>query len=468
MQGLHRNQDKCISKGDVMNRSLALKLLVIGVVTGVILIALALVNGTITDRQAYRDDAVKSIEASYAGPQTVIGPVLVRPYTQTTVTMEDGEKGTKKRVEHVAELTATSFPHVLDVRGKLTPTERRHGLYTVTVYEFAGHLKGSMEVGQPQTTGKVEWGEPYLAMSVDDVRGIVGTPTVVVNGAPETMLQGADSTMGWQPNLRVPLRGVQELNGNLEFAIDMNLAGTEQLSVAPVGDSNHVELSSAWRSPLFAGQFLPRTRDVGGDGFTAAWDVSSLATGTQTQMEAKPVKQIDLMNVSLLTPIDPYKLSDRATKYGILFVVLTFGGFFLFEIMKQLPIHPVQYLLVGFGLAIFFLLLISFSEHVAFVLAYVMSSSACIGLLTFYLSYVLRSVTRGLGFGGMLTALYAAVYGLLISEDNALILGSLMLFVVLTGVMVVTRKVDWYKTGAETVKGAMASPPPPAIQGFGL
>ena len=436
-----------------MNFKLILKLMAIGVVTGVILIALATVHGTITDRQKYRDDAVKSIEASYAGPQTIIGPILVRPYKQTTVTMEDSEKGTKKRVEHVAAMMETSFPHVLDIRGNLTPTERRHGLYTVTVYEFAGHLKGSMEIVQPQTTGTVEWGEPYLAMSVGDVRGIVGTPKVVVNGIPETMSQGSE-TMGWQPNLRVPLHGVKELNGHLEFEIDMDLAGTEQLSIAPVGDSNHVELSSTWRSPLFAGQFLPRTRDVGANGFSAAWDVSSLATGTQVQMKLRPAKPIDLINVSLLTPIDPYKLSDRATKYGILFVVLTFGGFFLFEIMKELPIHPAQYLLVGFGLAIFFLLLISFSEHIAYALAYLISSAACIGLLTFYLSYVLRSATRGMGFGAMLTTLYAAVYGLLISEDNALILGSLLLFAVLAAVMVVTRKVDWYKSGMQTIKAA--------------
>jgi len=451
-----------------MNRTLTWKLLVIGVVTGVILIALAMVNGTINDRQKYREDAVKSIEASYAGPQTVIGPVLIRPYTQTTVTIEDGEKGTRKKIERVTAMTATSFPNVLDVRGKLTPTERRHGLYTVTVYEFAGHLKGSVEIVQPQTTGKVEWGEPYLAMSVEDVRGIVGTPTVVVNGTSETMFQGAESTMGWQPNLRVPLRGVKELKGHVEFAIDMNLAGTEQLSVAPVGHSNHMELNSPWRSPLFAGQFLPRTRDVGGDGFSAAWDVSSLATGTQVQMESKPAKSIDLITVSLLTPIDAYKLSDRATKYGILFVVLTFGGFFLFEMMKHLPIHPVQYLLVGFGLAIFFLLLVSFSEHTAFAVAYLVSSAACIGLLTFYLSYVLRSMTRGVGFCVMLTTLYAAVYGLLISEDNALILGSLMLFAVLATVMVVTRKVDWYKGGAEVMKVAVAPPPPPPMEGLGL
>jgi inner membrane protein len=449
-----------------MNLMLALKLFVIGLVMGVILVALVLVNATIGDRQSYRNEAVKSIEASYAGPQTIIGPVLVRPYTQTTVKIVDGDKGTKKRVENVAELTATWFPHLLDVRGKLTPSERRHGLYKVTVYEFAAHIKGSVEAAPPATTGTVVWGEPYLAMSVQDVRGVVGTPTVLVNGKPETMLQGAPPDMAWKPNLRIPLRSARELNGHLEFEIDMVLAGTEQLSIAPVGDSNHVELTSTWPSPLFAGQFLPRTRDVGANGFSAAWDVSSLATGTQVQMQSSVDKPIDLMNVSLLTPIDPYKLSDRATKYGILFVVLTFGGFFLFEMMKQLPIHPVQYLLVGFGLAIFFLLLVSFSEHVAFAVAYLISSAACIGLLTFYLSYVLRSMTRGLGFGAMLTTLYAAVYGLLISEDNALVLGALMLFAVLAAVMFVTRKVDWYRGGAELVKAA-GTPPQPPLEGVG-
>ncbi len=124
--------------------------------------------------------------------------------------------------------------------------------------------------------------------------------------------------------------------------------------------------------------------------------------------------------------------------------------------MKELPIHPVQYLLVGFGLAIFFLLLVSFSEHMAFGLAYLIASGACIGLLTFYLCYVLRSMGRGLGFGGMLMALCGGVYGLLISEDNALVLGSLMLFAVLAGVMVMTRKVDWYKEAEVSMKGEVA------------
>jgi inner membrane protein len=157
-----------------MKQNLMLKLLAVAGLTVVIQIALWMVSSTITDRQQYRDEAVKSIEASYAGPQTLIGPVLVRPYTQTTETQEPDAKGKMQTVKHVAELTATTFPHVLEVRGKMTPTERQHGLYKVTVYEFGGHLTGSFEVVDPQTTGTVVWGEPYLALSVDDVRGIVG------------------------------------------------------------------------------------------------------------------------------------------------------------------------------------------------------------------------------------------------------------------------------------------------------
>ena len=432
-----------------MNKILLQKGFAISVLACVILIALFMVSGVIDDRQKYRDAAVQSIEGSYAGPQILIGPVLVRPYTQTIETTETNDEGMKKTRVRKEELTAMSFPRELNTRGTMLPSERRHGLYRVEVYEFQGQMKGHFDVVDPHTEGTVVWGEPYLALSVTDVRGIAGRPKVLVNGMEETMLQGSPATTGWQPNLRVPLRGMTALKGNVNFAVDLNLAGTETLSMAPVGDTNLLEIRSDWRSPLFGGQFLPRTRDVANTGFHAVWEVSSLASGTQVQLEANPAKSVDLMSVSLTTLLDPYSLSNRAVKYGILFVVLTFGGFFIFELMKQLPIHPIQYLLVGFGLAIFFLLLVSFSEHMAFGLAYVIASTGCIGLLTFYLSFVLRSTARGLGFGATLTSFYAAIYGLLISEDNALILGSLMLFFVLASVMVLTRKVDWYRGASQ-------------------
>jgi inner membrane protein len=447
-----------------MNKALIQKAFAIAALTCVILIALYMVGGVIDDREKYRAAAVQSIEASYAGPQTLVGPVLVRPYTETIVTSEVDAKGVRKTNTSKRELAVTICPRELELRGAMLPKELRHGLYKVEVYELQAALKGRIDVADPPTEGTVVWGEPYLAFAISDARGIAATPKVLVNGVAEPMVQGAPATSGWQPNLRVPLRGMTALKAPLDFAIDLSLDGTETLNIAPVADSNRFYMQSSWRSPLFAGQFLPATRDIDQGGFNAAWNISSLASGTQSQLLANPAKPIDTVSVSLTTLVDPYTLSDRATKYGILFVTLTFGGFFLFELMKQLPIHPVQYLLVGFGLAIFFLLLVSFSEHMAFALAYVIASLACIGLLSFYLAYVLRSAVRGVGFGMTLTTLYSAIYGLLISEDNALVLGSLMLFALLAAVMFITRKVDWYK-GADGLlhanMGLAEAPPHP-------
>jgi inner membrane protein len=203
---------------------------------------------------------------------------------------------------------------------------------------------------------------------------------------------------------------------------------------------------------------------VSGRGFNAQWEVSSLASNAQaqflagktlpsldTQRHARDADSgletggIDAVAVALVDPVNIYSQADRASKYGLLFVLLTFVGFFMFELIKQLPIHPVQYGLVGLALAIFFLLLVSLSEHIAFHWAYLAASVACIGLLGFYLSAVLRSAGRGIAFAAMLATLYAALYGLLVSEDNALVLGSGLLFVILAALMVVTRKIDWYR-----------------------
>jgi len=452
---------------------LILKMFSIGVLTFVILIALYLVSSVIGSRQAYRDQAVQSISSSYASAQTIVGPIFVQPYTETREDVTVGSDGKRKVTSSTSQGSYLAFPDTLNVQGTMTPSERYHGLYRVSVYELQAKLTGVIRVSGLSNAANMTYGQPYLAMSVSDVRGLVGRPVVRVNNAPLEIRQGGtisglamsqygskDGSDGWQPNLQMALPEAERgVNGTYNFSLDMDLAGTQHLAIAPVGATNHIEMVSSWPSPLFGGQFLPRAREVNDHGFHAVWDVSSLASGTQQQIAGR-AGNIDAVNVDLITSIDPYKLSDRAVKYGILFVLLTFGGFFVFEIMKQLPIHPVQYLLVGFGLAIFFLLLISLSEHIEFGVAYLCASLACIGLLTFYLSYVLRSVIRGVGFGAMLTLLYAAIYGLLISEDNALVLGSLMLFAILAAVMFITRNVDWYK-GAEVARPMSVPPPPP-------
>jgi inner membrane protein len=450
--------------------SLLLKLLVIGGLALVILIALYMVDGVITDRQSSRDEAVTSITSSYASGQKIFGPVLVQPYRQVTE-VESTDNGKKKIDSVTVESTYTTFPQGLTVKGVLQPSMRRHGLYRVPVYEFDGTMSGHFEVSAPKLDGKVEYGVPYLAFRMSDARGIVGRPVAQLNGVAYPV-QGATVTeieqdnpvhpaLAWGTNLRVLAPGMAGKAGGVDFKLDLALNGTQKLEIVPVADMNHFELSSPWAEPLFAGQFLPRTREISKDGFHAVWDVSSLASATQQQLISNATSGVDAINVSLSDTIDAYRLSDRAVKYGILFVFLTFGGFFLFEIAKQMLIHPVQYLLVGACLTVFFLLLISFSEHISFALAYLISSVACIGLMTYYLVFVLHSREYGLAFGGILAVLYAAIYGLLVSEDNALLLGSLLLFGLIAIVMIATRKVDWYEKTADLTSAVGGAPPPP-------
>ncbi len=454
-----------------MNRAIFLKLLTIGALAVVILIALFMVDGVISDRQEYRNDAVKSISASYASEQRILGPLLVQPYSETTPEETLTDKGVKKIEMHTVDSTYTVFPRQLSIRGVVKPSIRRHGLYRVPVYEFSGTLSGHLDVPPAPLKGTVQYGVPYLAFAVKDARGIVGTPAVRVNGVAYAIQGAAETTqekdsnvhvpIAWGSNLRALLPAIAGKTGGLDFALDLTLAGTQKLELVPLADSNHFELSSSWSEPLFAGQFLPRSREITAQGFHAVWDVSSLASPTQHQLMAG-ADTVDVVNVSLADSIDSYRLSERAVKYGILFVLITFGGFFLFELVKRMLIHPVQYLLVGFCLAVFFLLLVSFSEHMPFGVAYLLSSVACIGLLTYYLVFVLRSVVYGMSFGAILAALYAAIYGLLISEDNALLLGSLLLFGLIALVMIATRRVDWYQRTAELSRSDAPPPPSPS------
>ncbi|HEX7027513.1 MAG TPA: inner membrane CreD family protein, partial [Gammaproteobacteria bacterium] len=190
-------------------------------------------------------------------------------------------------------------------------------------------------------------------------------------------------------------------------------------------------------------------------GFDAEWSVSHFATNTAEAFKSCAEGQCadfenNRLGVSFLQPVDVYSLTDKAIKYGFLFIGLTFAVFFLFEILKKLAIHPVQYGLVGLALAVFYQLLISLSEHMLFDFAYLIAAAASIALITFYVCYVLRSVARGIGFGAMLSLLYGMLLMILKSEDHSLLMGSLLVFGALSAAMYLTRKVDWYGLSSNT------------------
>lgn len=439
------------------------KLVLVAVMTVLILIPLAMVNGLISERQRYRDDAVVNVGRMYASPQTVLGPVLTVPYTETVEVQETGGDGVVRTVRKRQASEWTFFPTRLDASGPVVPATRRRGLYSVPVYEWTGVVNADFDVQIPGDVPGADRviGTPVLGYAISDVRGLHGAPSLQIDGRAVALSEGAglQDEAGMHATLAAPAPGAHFA---LKSQLKLQLAGTQSIAFVPLGKQNRIDLKSAWPHPSFQG-LSPWQSEISNAGFHAQWQVASIATDAQRQylarhrgastggnvLAAATDVTYSTLGVVLDDPVDSYTMADRATKYGVLFVAITFVGFFMFEVIRQLPIHPIQYGLVGLALVIFFLLLVSLSEHIAFPIAYATASGACIGLIGFYLSAVLRSALRGTVFAATLGLLYAALYGLLISEDNALVLGSLLLFAILAAVMIATRQLDWYRLGSQ-------------------
>ncbi len=462
---------------------LALKILIVAGLSLAILLPLLLIRGVIHDRQRYRAEAVAQISRSEAGGQALAAPVLVVPYTETVEVEEQDERGRPLgKVLRERQRHWLFFPATMELSGTLAPYTRRLGLHEVRMYALGGQMKATFDVQVPPDDAEGEHqaprriGQPFLSYGIADVRGLRGAPRLRVNEAAVALRQGAGETMGSGLHAELgAVRAGQRLR--LATALDFSLAGSESLAMVPLAAENRVVLDSSWPHPQFNGRFLPTASEIGKQGFRAEWAVSSLASdaqlqyrnGTRIDRDTAPMLlahgsyNIDALGVALVDPVDAYVRADRASKYGILFVLLTFTGFFMFELLRQLRIHPIQYLLVGMALAIFFLLLVSLSERIDFGWAYLAASVACVGLLGVYLVAVLRSRAWGVGFTALLALLYAALYGLLVSEDNALVLGAGLLFVILAAIMLLTRRIDWYQVTAATPARETAAPVPPPL-----
>lgn len=449
-----------------MQRTLLFKILAILGLTLLICIPLFMIQNTIAERTQFRRAVVDSIAADSVRAQTIAGPVLVIRYTDEFDEQIEVAEGLGKRKENVVRSVRRKFlvfPNDLVVDSDIKTGRRYRGIHQVLVYDGQHRIGGNFllpvlnDLPRASPGSRIRLGQPSVVLGVGDVRGIRNIPQIDWNGEQIEFQQGTDLA-AFDTGLHAKLKPMTlEQPASVVFSMKLGLDGIERQSFVPVGKNNKVTVQSDWPHPQFTGHFLPSASDrtVDQNGFSATWQVSSLSTTAQKRIRdqegsalpsaSHPV--VESFSIGFIEPVNVYSLAERATKYGLLFIALTFAAFFMFEIVKQLPIHPVQYTLVGLALVLFFLLLVSLSEHVAFVLAYLIASAACIALLGFYLSFVLRSWARGVTFAMGLTALYGALYGLLISESNALVLGSILLFAMLSAVMVATRKIDWYSIG---------------------
>jgi inner membrane protein len=319
----------------------------------------------------------------------------------------------------------------------------------------------------------VLWEEAYLALELPSPRGLadrvrlawsrdgsmeeadfqagsalLGAFDAQAVGLLEGYAGSAEAIGASAGGIRAPLAGAR---GGGRFTIDLLLKGGRGLSFLPLGEQTRVRMSSPWPAPRFSGAFLPATRELLSSGFQAEWYMVSLSRGypqAWRQGEVRPqALQASRFGVELMVPVDTYQKVLRSVKYGILFVLLPFLVFFLFEVFSGRKVHAMQYLLVGFAECLFYLLLLSVSEHLGFGLTYLLAGLLTVALIAFYAGFALGDRRRGLLLAPVLATAYAFLYAALQSEDYALLIGSLGLFVILAGLMILTRKVDWYRPG---------------------
>lgn len=444
-----------------MQSKLWQKILIMLALTMALLIPIAMISNLASERENRQQQVVNDIAASSAGPQKLFGPVLVVPYSEQWTEIVETRRDNvpvKEAVQRLENRYLYFLPEHLNMAGDLSTETKQRGLFEVRSYVLNVNIKGDIKLpggyGQPKPLhgGQIGFGRPYVGVALSDMRGVLQAPG----------LELAGKTYAFEQGSALPLEDINGMHANLEampaefdtislpFAFELKLRGIESLDFVPAGKQTRVEISSAWQHPSFYGRFLPdpQSQQIGAEGFHALWTVDSLASNVMQSLAKTPsISAFDSFGIRLMEPINIYSLSDRATKYGFLFVCLTFAAIFLFEILKNLAIHPAQYALVGLALAMFFLLLLSLSEHLDFVLAYLLATAACVTLIGVYLSAVLHSAKRGFSAGALLAGLFASLYVLLESEDNALMLGSLLMFVLLGIAMLTTRKLDWYGLG---------------------
>ncbi|UFH48694.1 cell envelope integrity protein CreD [Pseudomonas sp. KNUC1026] len=431
-----------------MKHPLVSRLLAIALLMLLLLIPLTMIGNLASDRQQSRDSALASIASSASGSQQVVGPLLIVPYTR--LIPAQGEVAAKE--EHGQRvLLPTTFNAEVNAQTEL----RSRGIYDARLFHAAHTLSAHFDLtpgaGLEVDQGEYRFGTPYVVVGISDVRGIENDPQMTVNGKPgERFEPGAE--LGWLGDgIHAALPGVQTAEGaSLDISLQLNLQGTGQWLIAPVGDNSHIALRADWPHPGFIGRFLPAQRSITAQGFEASWATtrlsSNLADTLRSCVKGHYCARVDdsSLGVDFVDPVDSYAQNSRAIKYGLLFIGLTFMGFFLFEVLKKVAVHPLQYALVGLALAMFFLLLLSLAEHIGFAWAYAVSALACIGLIGSYASHALQGRRNGWLLSAALAVLYGVLYVLLSAEDYALLMGAVLVFAMLGLFMTLTRRLDWY------------------------
>lgn len=466
-----------------MQRQLAQKILIIFFIGLILLIPITMVKSKVYERKNTLNQAQTSISQSWTGSQLISSPIVVVPYQALITTHEP-----KTVSAHILEGKTTKTREIKSVRktrykiitpdnfsGKVAAENSAisKGIYEVPIYSsdisFTGffstnRISESLEKIR-NSTDFLRFGTPYLSFHVSDMRGIDKAPSLSINSKSFALSPGSNITSfpGGLHHIfdSIDLNKIMDTNRKekqtskgvkpISFSIDFSLRGMKGFHFIQLADSANLSMQSNWPHPEFTGSSLPKHREISDKGFNAQWSSTRFSNNNASAIEkclhSPKCNALAGMaaGVNFIDPVDVYLQSERSLKYALLFIGLSFIAFFIFENIKRVPIHPIQYTFVGLAISVFYLLLISLSEHLAFYLAYLIAATACVSLLFFYVRYIFNNMRSALLFTMMISLLYALLFVIVQAEDFALLMGSALVFVVLATLMIVTRKINWYQ-----------------------
>ncbi len=422
------------------SQQIFIKGLIIGALILLMMIPTMMVSDIIFERESRQKEVVDEVSSKWASTQKLSAPFLVVPYSETLV--DDKGKPVIKKSKVLL------FANDLDVKGDIFPEKRKRSIYTVLLYKTKLNFSGVFKPVLPEgiNVSNLNFQEAILCFSFSDFKGIEEEISIAFNAQKYVMNPGLPVNHFGSIGLSVPVKiEANSMAAGIPFSMDIKLKGSGQLNFIPLAGNSKFVLKSPWPDPSFVGNLLPMERTVKNDGFIAEWKFNRANLPFNLVVKENDLNDVNMtFGVSLLQPADQYAKTTRSIKYAILFIGLTFSFFFIIELLQKKYFHPVQYVLVGLALVIFYSLLLSFSEYILFVYAYLIAALSIILLITIYVKSHFKSWKTAGIFFGLLTCLYSFIYVLIMLEDTALLVGSIGLFVILALAMYVSKSINWY------------------------
>ncbi len=430
------------------------KIALIGLLALFLLIPLGMLDSLLDERLTRRDQAIQEITSAWGEEQTVIGPILIVPYEYISKVWKNEEvsgKAVQKEVLQKNIENAYFLPSQVSIQGAIKTQKLYKGIYDTAVYRGEIILEGSFDSIDlnfiKKDSVKPLWEEAVLTVAASDLRGTTGQLKLMLSGQ-EYDFYPSSKLPGYSSGVHALIKDGQRLKVKSDFRVSLDLNGSKSIYFLPIGKETTARLNSPWPDPGFRGAFLPQQRMISKDGFDATWNVSfygrsfSQSWATSAETPKGNIISESLFGVEFVNLIDSYRNVERSIKYGILFILLIFTGFWVFEHLTQIRIHPLQYVMVGIGLCFFYLVLLSMSEFLRFGYSYLIAATVTILMMGAYCSAILKSTQRGAKIGLLMGSVYTLLYFTLQLQDYSLLLGTAGLLIALSIMMFYTRKLN--------------------------